>query len=158
MSGSGSLFYALAAEQSRAAAEAYRGYITEHMAQATDATHGRLVNARGEALRIAPTQLFTGPGVVLRARAYAADPLRDFWHETPRLTIRQFERLWIPEHTSSVHTPGVYLSRKQFAERIGVQPDTLARYALPEPDAYIGDTRGWLVSTVDAWHASRPRA
>jgi hypothetical protein len=153
VSGSGSLFYALAAEQARAAAAGYSGYLAEHIATATDATHGNLVNARGQALRIAPTQLFTGPGVVLRARAYSTVPLREFWQETPRLTLRQFERVWFGEHTATV-----YLSRKEFAERIGVRPDTLARYSLPEPDAYIGDTRGWTAATVDAWHASRPRA
>lgn len=49
-----------------------------------------------------------------------------------------------------------YLSRKQFAERIGVSPDALSRYRLPEPDATIGGTRGWLPETVDAWQAARP--
>lgn len=49
-----------------------------------------------------------------------------------------------------------YLSRAEFAERIGVQPDTLGRYKLPEPDAIVGSVRGWLPETVDAWHASRP--
>jgi hypothetical protein len=49
-----------------------------------------------------------------------------------------------------------YLSRTEVAERIGVQPDTLGRYYLPEPDALIGITRGWLPSTIDGWNASRP--
>jgi hypothetical protein len=49
-----------------------------------------------------------------------------------------------------------YLSRTQVAERIGVQPDTLGRYKLPEPDALIGTTRGWLPKTIDAWNATRP--
>ena len=48
-----------------------------------------------------------------------------------------------------------YLSRAEVAERIGVAPDTLSRYRLPEPDATIGKVRGWLPATVDAWHASR---
>ena len=34
------------------------------MAHAADATHGQLVNARGESLGVEPPQLFTGPGVV----------------------------------------------------------------------------------------------
>ena len=50
----------------------------------------------------------------------------------------------------------VYLSTSEFAARIGVKPDTLNRYKLPEPDAMIGRTRGWLPETVDAWNASRP--
>jgi hypothetical protein len=50
-----------------------------------------------------------------------------------------------------------YLSRKEVAERIGVKPDTLSRYShLPEPDAVIGDVRGWLPRTIDQWHAARP--
>lgn len=49
-----------------------------------------------------------------------------------------------------------YLSRTELADRIGVQPSTLSRYALPEPDAMIGDVRGWLPETVDAWNAGRP--
>ena len=27
---------------------------------------------------------------------------------------------------------------------------------LPEPDAYIGRTRGWKTETIDAWNAARP--
>lgn len=49
-----------------------------------------------------------------------------------------------------------YLSRAEFAERIGVKADTLGRYNLPEPDAMIGTTRGWTIETVDAWNAARP--
>ncbi len=50
-----------------------------------------------------------------------------------------------------------YLSRKEVAERIGVKPDTLGWYKLPEPDATIGNVRGWKASTIDAWHKARPR-
>lgn len=49
-----------------------------------------------------------------------------------------------------------YLSRAEFAERIGVKPATMGRYKLPEPDAMIGDIRGWAAETVDTWNASRP--
>lgn len=51
----------------------------------------------------------------------------------------------------------IYLSRTEVAARIGVKPDTLGRYRLPEPDAMIGTVRGWLPDTVDRWHDSRPR-
>lgn len=57
---------------------------------------------------------------------------------------------------SARHTVGIYLSSTEVAERIGVAPDTLGRYKLPEPDALIGTTRGWLPATIDAWNASRP--
>lgn len=53
-----------------------------------------------------------------------------------------------------------YLSRRDFAERIGVQPGTLSRYRLPEPDVIVGTAsnaaRGWLPETVDAWNRERP--
>ncbi|WP_119696783.1 helix-turn-helix domain-containing protein [Microbacterium halotolerans] len=49
-----------------------------------------------------------------------------------------------------------YLSRKQVAERIGVAQTTLSRYKLPDPDATIGDIRGWLPETIDTWNAGRP--
>lgn len=52
--------------------------------------------------------------------------------------------------------PHRYLSRADVADRIGVKPNTLSRYILPEPDALIGETRGWLPETIDAWHAARP--
>lgn len=52
--------------------------------------------------------------------------------------------------------PTRYLSRKEVAELIGVEPDTLSRYKLPEPDALIGRTRGWLAETIRAWDAARP--
>lgn len=48
------------------------------------------------------------------------------------------------------------LSRKEVAEVIGVTPGALSRYNLPEPDAFIGETRGWRRDTIDAWNAARP--
>ena len=58
-------------------------------------------------------------------------------------------------------TPGAgeavrYLSRAEVAQRIGVAPSTLSRYKLPSPDAVVGDVRGWLPETIDAWNAARP--
>lgn len=49
-----------------------------------------------------------------------------------------------------------YLSFTEFAERIGVRTGALGNYKLPEPDAYIGRTRGWKAETIDAWNAARP--
>lgn len=49
-----------------------------------------------------------------------------------------------------------FLSVKELAARIGVQPGTASTYKLPDPDALIGDVRGWLPETVDAWNAARP--
>lgn len=63
--------------------------------------------------------------------------------------------------------PVGYLSLRQVADRIGVEPSTLSRYKLPEPDATIGPVdddgtvprgtfRGWLPETIDVWNAARP--
>lgn len=153
---SGSAFYERAAEQTRALSDAHHKYLQEHIAQATDATSGHLLNARGEYVGVEPRLLFTGPGVALRARAYASDPLNTFWVDTPRLTLRAFERLWLPTQ-SPAYTVGVYWGRREVAAFIDVKPDTLSRYALPQPDAYIGDVRGWSPSTIQEWHAARPR-
>lgn len=49
-----------------------------------------------------------------------------------------------------------FLSAGQFAQRIGVKRSTLNRYLLPPPDAVIGEIRGWLPQTIDAWQARRP--
>jgi predicted DNA-binding transcriptional regulator AlpA len=50
-----------------------------------------------------------------------------------------------------------YLSRPEIAARLGLAPDTLNRYKLPEHDAQIGARqRGWLPETIDAWDAARP--
>ena len=49
-----------------------------------------------------------------------------------------------------------YLSMTEVAERLGITKGALARYRLPDPDALIGRTRGWLPETIDAWNAARP--
>lgn len=49
-----------------------------------------------------------------------------------------------------------YLSVKEVGERIGVRNAGAKGYALPEPDAWIGSTRGWLPETIDRWNAARP--
>ncbi|MFC0266337.1 hypothetical protein [Alloscardovia macacae] len=49
-----------------------------------------------------------------------------------------------------------YLSLSDIAERIGVKSTSMSLYKLPEPDARIGRTRGWLPETIDAWQATRP--
>jgi predicted DNA-binding transcriptional regulator AlpA len=49
-----------------------------------------------------------------------------------------------------------YLNAREFAERIGVGRNTLWQYKLPPPDAMIGDRKGWLPQTIDAWQERRP--
>lgn len=53
-------------------------------------------------------------------------------------------------------TPVRYLSRPEIAERLGLHPDTLNRYKLPEHDAQIGPRlKGWLPETIDTWNDER---
>lgn len=67
----------------------------------------------------------------------------------------------------TLNDPVRYLSLAQVADAIGVQPGSLSRYKLPEPDVIIGPVnddgtlprgtiRGWLPGTITAWNASRP--
>ncbi|MDO4242010.1 MAG: transcriptional regulator [Microbacteriaceae bacterium] len=49
-----------------------------------------------------------------------------------------------------------YWSLSEIAEYLGVAYGTLSRYKLPEPDATIGRTRGWLPDTIKSWNESRP--
>jgi hypothetical protein len=49
-----------------------------------------------------------------------------------------------------------YLGVKQVAERLGITSGGLLNLKLPEPDAMIGRTRGWLPETIDGWNAKRP--
>ncbi|OZE38126.1 hypothetical protein CH256_08110 [Rhodococcus sp. 05-2254-6] len=55
-----------------------------------------------------------------------------------------------------------YLSRGEIADKLGVSLDAVKQYQrksyLPEPDATVGRNQGWLESTIDEWHASRPGA
>jgi hypothetical protein len=49
-----------------------------------------------------------------------------------------------------------YLNLTEFAARIDIERDTLSKYKLPDPDAIVGDRRGWLPATIDKWNAERP--
>ncbi|MDV7244460.1 MULTISPECIES: hypothetical protein [Rhodococcus] len=60
-----------------------------------------------------------------------------------------------------------YLSKRQFAERIGAADPTLSGYKLPPPDVTIGPVKddgtlergsvgGWSEKTIDEWQANRP--
>ena len=42
-----------------------------------------------------------------------------------------------------------FLSLKEVGERLGVKNPAAKGYNLPEPDALIGATRGWLPETID---------
>ncbi|MFP7697130.1 helix-turn-helix transcriptional regulator [Trueperella sp. LYQ143] len=58
--------------------------------------------------------------------------------------------------------PLKFLSLSEAAIYLGLSPNTFRSYShkkmLPEPDAFIGDVRGWSEETLDIWQANRPRA
>ena len=49
-----------------------------------------------------------------------------------------------------------YLSVTDVARRLGISTAAVSAYKLPQPDATIGRTRGWLPDTIDQWNAQRP--
>ena len=49
-----------------------------------------------------------------------------------------------------------YMSVTDVAKRLGISTAAASAYKLPQPDATIGRTRGWLPETIDRWNASRP--
>lgn len=52
--------------------------------------------------------------------------------------------------------PVTYLGVTDVARRLGISTAAVSAYKLPEPDAMIGRTRGWLPETIDQWNANRP--
>ena len=51
-----------------------------------------------------------------------------------------------------------YLSVTDVSKRLGISTAAVSAYKLPQPDALIGRTRGWLPETIDQWNAQRPDA
>jgi len=49
-----------------------------------------------------------------------------------------------------------FMSYGNVAERLGITPGALGSATLPEPDVYVGSTRGWRTETIDAWILARP--
>lgn len=49
-----------------------------------------------------------------------------------------------------------FLSLTEVAKLIDVKVDSLRRYKLPEPDAWIGKVRGWRETTIQEWQKRRP--
>lgn len=55
-----------------------------------------------------------------------------------------------------------YLSVTEVAGRSGLSRNTIKFYSqlpgrLPEPDAMVGQVKGWLPETIDAWMATRAK-
>ena len=50
-----------------------------------------------------------------------------------------------------------YLGVTDVAKRLGISTAAVSAYKLPEPDATIGRTRGWLPDTIDQSSRSRRR-
>jgi excisionase family DNA binding protein len=67
-----------------------------------------------------------------------------------------------PVHSPPKALPAIvrYLSLDDIAEQLGLDATTIrtdrSRGGVPEPDAMIGSTPGWLPATVDDWVSARP--
>ncbi|WP_198663987.1 helix-turn-helix transcriptional regulator [Jiangella endophytica] len=53
-----------------------------------------------------------------------------------------------------------YLDRDEVALRLSVLPSTISGWAsrgqMPKPDRYVSRAPLWLVTTIEAWEATRP--
>lgn len=49
-----------------------------------------------------------------------------------------------------------FWGRKEVAQFLGVKTDSINGYQLPDPDAMIGNHRGWLPQTIKEWKEDRP--
>lgn len=68
----------------------------------------------------------------------------------------------MPTWALTVRTVQKFLSITEVADKTGLSLNTVKAYSqipgrLPEADAMIGRTRGWLPETIDAWMVRRPR-
>lgn len=64
------------------------------------------------------------------------------------------------EQTKAKATSLALLDLRGAAELVGVSYATMRRYRtqsdFPEPDAYLGQSPGWLPETLTAWMDARP--
>ena len=88
-----SAIFTRAAVEWAAMRDEYAVWLEAHMAAATEATCGVLLNRRGLAAGIDSGRLFTASPAF--ASAYASRELRDFWASSPRLTLAAFEAAWL---------------------------------------------------------------
>jgi hypothetical protein len=72
----------------REAREMWWEHVMRQYDEAEAATNGYLLNARGQAKGMNPSELFTGPARI--AYAYASDELKAFWRAHPRVTQAEF--------------------------------------------------------------------
>lgn len=48
-----------------------------------------------------------------------------------------------------------FWGRGEVAEYLGVKTDSINGYDLPDPDAKIGNHRGWIPATIEKWNKDR---
>lgn len=81
----------------------------------------------------------------------------------PNARIGSNAQGWLPEVIDNPDSWGDashktirYMSAPELARLIGVKRSTLNHYKLPPEDALIGNVRGYLPETIDAWRERRP--
>jgi hypothetical protein len=71
----------------------FLGHVDNEYDKALEACAGVLVNKAGRALCIDGYTLFTG--TQRRADKYASEELKEYWETHPRLSLEDYELLWL---------------------------------------------------------------
>lgn len=88
-----SAIFTHAAEQWALMKQEYLNHVDYQYLAAEEATNGVLVNQLGRDLYVSGWSLFKGS--TARAHKYASEELLEFWKTAPRLTLTEYEDLWI---------------------------------------------------------------
>lgn len=88
-----SAIFAKAAEEWQVMKQDYLNHVDYQYLRAVEECSGVLVNSDGRARGIDGFDLFSGPQS--RAEKYASEELLEFWREYPRLTMSQYEDIWV---------------------------------------------------------------
>jgi len=71
----------------------FLGHVDNEYDKALEACSGVLVNKEGRALHVDGFTLFTG--TQRRADKYASEELKEYWETHPRLSLEDYELLWL---------------------------------------------------------------
>jgi hypothetical protein len=71
----------------------FLGHVDNEYDKALEACSGVLVNKEGRALHVDGYTLFTG--TQRRADKYASEELKEYWGTHPRLSLEDYELLWL---------------------------------------------------------------
>ena len=88
-----SAIFEQAAQQWHTMRSDFLGHVDSEYDKALEACSGVLVNKEGRVQHVDGYNLFTGSKQ--RAYRYASEELLEYWRDNPRLTLEDFEMLWL---------------------------------------------------------------